>query len=185
MVSDIQKVLTAVESVGSSPNPEYSAAWLISTLDATATTRMRETQSGIPEITSPLTPPIILPSTSGSSFSIEIIARSYAPTTISSASCDGITPPNGLPSPEPTPSSKRPRSGSNNNQLSQTTHHISSMIQSPMQSPVHSCRQSPALPDTGEPQPSPRSPLPQDRPRTPWVDSNEGDIDPNELRLWH
>ncbi|PUU73571.1 hypothetical protein B9Z19DRAFT_1068895 [Tuber borchii] len=128
---------------------------------------------------------------------IMIIARPHAPTTISSASCDGTTPPNGLPSPQPTPSSKRPRSGSNHNQLSQTTHHISSPIQSPMQSPVHSCRQSPALPDTGEPRPSPRSPSPRTghvtppvqsvsdsspTPGTYQVDSNEGDIDPNEFQ---
>jgi len=82
---------------------------------------------------------------------------------------------------------------SNNNQLSQTTHHIPSLIQSH----VHSCRQSPALPDTGDTQPDTRSPSlsighstqpmqslsdPSPTPRTSEVHTNERDIDSNKLQ---
>ena len=72
-VGDIQKVLTAVNSVGSSPDPEYSATRLISTLDAAVTLGTRGTQPPTPEITGPPTPPAILPSSSGASpFSVEV-----------------------------------------------------------------------------------------------------------------
>ena len=72
-----------------------------------------------------------------------------------------------------------------------------SQIQSPEQPPVHSCRQSPALPATGETQPDTRSPSPStghstqpveslsDRspaPGTSEVHTDASDVDPNELQ---
>ena len=75
MATDIQKVLTAIESVRSSPDldpKEYSATRLISTLDAAASTGIGVTQPQTPEIASPATPPAILPSSGASTFSVEV-----------------------------------------------------------------------------------------------------------------
>ena len=216
MVADILKVLTAVASVESSADPEYSATRLISTLDGAATTSMGATQPLTPEIADPPTPPAILPSSEASPFSVEVfyilifrctstansqqqIIACSPPTTISPAPLHRSTQPNWLPSPEPTPSSNRLGAPSNNNQISQTTHSIPSPIQSPTQPPVyssvHSYRQSPALPDTGDTQPDTRSPSwsighstqplqslsdPSPAPGTSELHTNEHDIDSDE-----
>ncbi|KAG0122866.1 hypothetical protein HOY82DRAFT_619776 [Tuber indicum] len=162
MATDIQKVLTAIASVdrtlGLEPE-QYSATHLISILNSTAATiRMDSPLPQTPHISCPFTPPAILPPPGTDSFSVEIVSHSAATTGTQFTPVNALPTSTGLPTPQPTPTSKRRRTSNIRRRISNIRRRIqpnicqvlpaSNNIPPPILSPAPSCPPSPVFTNT-------------------------------------